>query len=162
MLIAKSAHFCPDMHQVLLLDDTLRLILGHLAPEDHNLSQPSHLCTEGAATLYALARTCQTFCDVALDFLWRQLPSLDPLIRRLPRDAYVVEEGALISSGSVIHVHSRVPTTPTAGTHEAVIRGLYPHTLLWSQGERPGGCRTPRDDARKHRSRGLSSFCSLF
>ena len=37
----------PKMHQVLLLDDTLRLIFGHLIPE---MTRLPHQCTETTAT----------------------------------------------------------------------------------------------------------------
>ena len=77
------------MHQVLLIDDTLRLIFHHHTEEPHEMM--SHLPIDGAATLSALARTCRTFSDLALDILWSQLPSINHLIRCLPRDAYAID-----------------------------------------------------------------------
>ena len=76
------------MHQVLLMDDTLLLIFGHLTETPHDMT--SHLPIDGAATLCALARTCQTFSDLALNLLWCKLPSINHLVRCLPRDAYVI------------------------------------------------------------------------
>jgi len=68
------------MHQVLLMDDILHLIFSHLTPENPDMYNLPHQPTEGAATLYALAQTCQTFSDIALNLLWHQLLSINYLI----------------------------------------------------------------------------------
>jgi len=87
------------------MDDTLRLIFGHLTEGPHDTM--TDLYIDGAATLSALARTCQTFSDLALDFLLcLELPTINHLFRCLPRDAYAIdpqaEPGDLLVSN---HIH---------------------------------------------------------
>ena len=55
------------MHQVLLMDDILRLIFGYLTEKPHDIT--SHLSIDGTVALSVLARTCQTFSDLALELL---------------------------------------------------------------------------------------------
>lgn len=43
-------------------------------------------------TLAALARTCKSFSEPALDLLWHSQTSLVPLISNLPPDAYSIEQ----------------------------------------------------------------------
>jgi len=126
------------MHQILLLYDTLRLIFGYFVSEDHDISYLPHQCTESAATLYALARTCQTFSDIALDLLWRRLPSPNHLIYCLPCDAYVIGEGVLlvrnglvIQEGVLVSNDSVIDSILSADqTHCRNLRGGYITTTL--------------------------------
>jgi len=145
------------------MDDTLRLIFGNLTkkPPDMMSHTPS---IDGAATLSALARTCQTFSDLALGLLWRQLPSIYHLVRCLPRDAYVIDrrkghEDILVSkTRSLLSADSN----PITETDKAYIRRRpYPHTLLWSQSERSWGRRAPPDDAPEGSFQGLPGSSSL-
>ena len=108
------------------MDDTLRLILGHLTPEDHDMSHLPHQRTEGAAVLCALAQTCQTLSDIALDLLWRRLPSLNHLICCLLRDAYVIEGGVLVSNDLVASVHSWALPNPL----QKLVRRIYDDDLI--------------------------------
>ncbi|KAH7924043.1 hypothetical protein BV22DRAFT_541321 [Leucogyrophana mollusca] len=51
---------------------------------------------QARADLASLARTCRTFRDPALDVLWSFLNSFDPLIRCLPQDLWVKDEGGFL------------------------------------------------------------------
>ncbi|KAF8452840.1 hypothetical protein L210DRAFT_3755795 [Boletus edulis BED1] len=62
------------MHHALEIQEIVFYIFGHC-------DQPS---AGSAADLAALARTCRTFKDPALDVLWEKLPDLSPLARCLP------------------------------------------------------------------------------
>ena len=48
----------------------------------------------GQKSLAALAISCRTFQDPALDVLWRRLPCIGPLVRCLPSDAWEVKPEA--------------------------------------------------------------------
>ena len=43
--------------------------------------------------LVALARTCKTFKEPALDMIWAELSNLTPLVRCLPGTSWVESEG---------------------------------------------------------------------
>ncbi|TFK32392.1 hypothetical protein BDQ12DRAFT_692517 [Crucibulum laeve] len=70
------------MHYCLSLDEILRNVFGYVL-EDPRV---------GRASVATLAATCQAFHSPALDVLWEALPSLAPLIRCLPSDAWKVEK----------------------------------------------------------------------
>jgi hypothetical protein len=48
-------------------------------------------------TFLALALTCKSFTEPALDFLWRELDGLDPLIRCLPPSLWKIDKQELVS-----------------------------------------------------------------
>jgi len=68
------------MHQCLSTLDVLSHIFEYVYTENSGLKDTA-----------ALAVTCQAFREPALDILWRSLPSLRPLVRCLPTDAYGTE-----------------------------------------------------------------------
>jgi len=45
----------------------------------------------GPTDIAVLATTCRAFHEPALYLLWRSLPSLVPLVKCLPSDAYEIE-----------------------------------------------------------------------
>ncbi|TCD69579.1 hypothetical protein EIP91_007001 [Steccherinum ochraceum] len=47
---------------------------------------------DGQATLFAIASSCRTFCDPALDALYRTVPNIATIFRCLPADAWYIEE----------------------------------------------------------------------
>jgi hypothetical protein len=50
------------------------------------------------ATVAALARTCRTFQEPALDVLWRDIKGFKPLLSCLPEDVVIrTTEGQLVS-----------------------------------------------------------------
>ncbi|EIW81799.1 hypothetical protein CONPUDRAFT_143481 [Coniophora puteana RWD-64-598 SS2] len=75
------------MHPALDIVELLRHIFGYLN-EDFDITSG---CVNGR-TLSALARTCQTFKEPALDALWENLSSLDPLIKCLPEGSQKLVE----------------------------------------------------------------------
>ena len=82
------------MHQCLRTPELLSHILEDVYAEESGLKD-----------MAALAVACQTFREPALDILWRSLPSLGPLLRCLPEDAYTIVhrfDGAItmVSKGS--------------------------------------------------------------
>ena len=67
------------MHHTLEIQDILSNIFHHFfLPESHT----------AAHDLAALARTCRTFKEPALDVLWRTLNNLSPLARCLPEASH--------------------------------------------------------------------------
>ncbi|KAF9452100.1 hypothetical protein P691DRAFT_831789 [Macrolepiota fuliginosa MF-IS2] len=57
-----------------------------------------HICSELASSdsldaLAKLARTCTIFLDPALNALWDTIPTLEPLVRCLPQDAWAIRNG---------------------------------------------------------------------
>lgn len=69
------------MHSCLLLNEILSVIFEHF------------FVTADASTLAALARTCHTFTEPALDVLWRELATLSPLLQCLSSDLWVLQKG---------------------------------------------------------------------
>ncbi|KAH7924227.1 hypothetical protein BV22DRAFT_1130001 [Leucogyrophana mollusca] len=67
------------MHRALRVSEVLRIIC------------------EGSekSSLLAVARTCHTFCPVALDVLWAELDNVLPLLKCLPPEFCAEEEGSL-------------------------------------------------------------------
>ena len=87
------------MHRCLQTPDVLYHILDFvlLLLPDHNDSiyypyhgYEHHYLTNPA--LAALARTCRTFLEPALDLLWRHQMTLGPLLLTFPSNAVVREE----------------------------------------------------------------------
>ncbi|KAJ3573101.1 hypothetical protein NP233_g2647 [Leucocoprinus birnbaumii] len=68
------------MHQCLEIYDIRECICQHLA------------YTNSLDALTKLARTCSAFLDPALNALWHTIPSLEPLVRCLPDDAWAVRQ----------------------------------------------------------------------
>ncbi|EIW81824.1 hypothetical protein CONPUDRAFT_164584 [Coniophora puteana RWD-64-598 SS2] len=75
------------MHRVLTIHELIQHIFGCLNDHFSNVTGSGN-----ERTLSALARTCQTFKEPALNVLWEKIASLDPLIKCLPKDAWKVEE----------------------------------------------------------------------
>jgi hypothetical protein len=65
------------MHRCLAIQDILRLICESFDPSGRSSS-----------TLFALACTCHTFKEPALDYLWHTQTSLMPLFKCLPQDMW--------------------------------------------------------------------------
>ena len=80
------------------------------------------------ATLAALARTCKTFSDPALDSLWYSQSSVIPLIKCLPSDVYILEHPHPIFDRSTLvstfkyHILMNLPHS----TFQRIIRTLVP------------------------------------
>jgi hypothetical protein len=66
------------MHHCLYISEVLNLIFQFV---DVQLHQGPQVCKK---TLASLARTCHLFSSPALDVLWHDLYSFDPLIKVLP------------------------------------------------------------------------------
>jgi hypothetical protein len=89
------------MHHSLNIIEILEFICSQLDPEPWASDADSQ---RGA--LAALARTCQTFHGPALDVLWANQLSLEPLIRCFPSDLFAEEqltEGRELASHSLTH-----------------------------------------------------------
>ncbi|KAN0090698.1 hypothetical protein V8E55_004264 [Tylopilus felleus] len=71
------------MHHALHVQEILLSIFGHWYPPEatHNLPEWRRYTTD----LAALARTCKTFKEPALDLLWSELVDLSPLARCVPK-----------------------------------------------------------------------------
>lgn len=67
------------MHPALQIYDIIECICQHLAT------------TNSLDALAKLARTSSIFLDPALNALWHTIPSLEPLVRCLPDDAWAVK-----------------------------------------------------------------------
>ena len=74
-----SASRLVDMHKCLSTLEALSHIFEDVYAEESGLKDTA-----------ALAVTCQTFREPALDILWRSLPNLVTLVRCLPEDAYKI------------------------------------------------------------------------
>ncbi|KAI6014659.1 hypothetical protein EDC04DRAFT_2904035 [Pisolithus marmoratus] len=76
-------------HRALSVPEIVRLIFGFVQAWD--AESPAGECigsvipTEGKKSLAYLARTCHFFHEPAIDALWTNLESIDPLIKLLPR-----------------------------------------------------------------------------
>ncbi|KAI6143728.1 hypothetical protein BKA82DRAFT_4182809 [Pisolithus tinctorius] len=66
------------MHPCLRVDEILRLVFR---------------CVEGRSTLCALARTCRTFNEPAMDLIWETLTAMEPILQHLS-SASLVEKRA--------------------------------------------------------------------
>jgi len=53
--------------------------------------------SERNKTLLALALTCTSFTEMALDLLWKKLDEVTPLIRCLPRSLWKIDKMRLVS-----------------------------------------------------------------
>jgi hypothetical protein len=58
------------------------------------------------STLLALALTCKSFTELALDLLWRKLDRLSPLIRCLPPSLWTLSKEKLVSHKQLLHAES--------------------------------------------------------
>jgi len=72
------------MHRALQIPEIVAHIFSCIAPALLHTSLNVYPCHLVATDLVALARTCHTFNEPALDVLWRNLVNLSPLIRCLP------------------------------------------------------------------------------
>lgn len=70
------------MHHALYLEEILLNVFSRCSPP-RSVHQQGHM-RRYTADLVALARTCQTFKEPALDVLWMELVDLSPLARCLP------------------------------------------------------------------------------
>ena len=69
------------MHHILHIQEILLNIFGHCCPTELDWTPHRRRST---AALAALARTCRTFKEPALNVLWCELIDLTPLPRCLP------------------------------------------------------------------------------
>ena len=69
------------MHHCLYISEVLNLIFNFVGHCDVQLHQGPQV---GRKTLASLARTCHLFSSPALDVLWHELYSFDPLIKVFP------------------------------------------------------------------------------
>lgn len=69
------------MHHSLYISEVLDLIFGFVRHWDDHFHQGP---LAGKKTLASLARTCHLFSSPALDALWHDLCSFDPLLRVFP------------------------------------------------------------------------------
>ena len=69
------------MHHCLYISEVLNLIFESVTHCDVQLYQGPQVSKK---TLASLARTCHLFSSPALDILWHDLYSFDPLIKLLP------------------------------------------------------------------------------
>ncbi|KAG9316225.1 hypothetical protein JVU11DRAFT_2252 [Chiua virens] len=75
------------MHPVLRLEEILLNIFAHCHPPTP-ITRQFDCASPATADLAALARTCRTFKEPALDVLWTELPNLSPLARCLPEASH--------------------------------------------------------------------------
>ncbi|KAG2360269.1 hypothetical protein BDR07DRAFT_1610894 [Suillus spraguei] len=69
------------MHRALLISEILSNIIGHIGDDAHSGGSPVEYVTSSAPTLLALALTCRTFSEQALDALWNNFKGVEPLMR---------------------------------------------------------------------------------
>jgi hypothetical protein len=81
------------MHKCLTIQELVRLIIDFCI--DGELKTDRH-------TLLAIASTCRTFEEPALNRLWYKLESLQPLFKCLPQDAW--ERKVLTADPEIGHV----------------------------------------------------------
>ncbi|GJE88286.1 hypothetical protein PsYK624_043690 [Phanerochaete sordida] len=74
------------MHRCLQVTEILLQILDELAPPDRRSAWSSASGEIEQTSLAALARTCQTFYEPAMDVLWEHLTDIDHLLACLPCD----------------------------------------------------------------------------
>ncbi|EIW74832.1 hypothetical protein CONPUDRAFT_169777 [Coniophora puteana RWD-64-598 SS2] len=108
------------MHRVLLVAELLDNIFGNLSAEFERL-----IGGPNDGTLLALATTCRTFKEPALNALWENLPEIDTLIKCLPRDAWEasVDQETRWGRPANAFVEFKRPLTPTDWT---IIRRYAP------------------------------------
>ncbi|KAG8213578.1 hypothetical protein J3R82DRAFT_10245 [Butyriboletus roseoflavus] len=78
------------MHHALHLEEILLNIFGQCYPPNPISRQRTSRAT---ADLAALARTCRTFKDPALDVLWTELVNLSPFARCIPEASHRIYTG---------------------------------------------------------------------
>ena len=114
----------PASKNPLLVPELLRIVLESLAgPNEVGLSfaTPDR---EIQRALAVLARTCKAFTGPALDFLWRRLTSLEPLVRCFAT-WYVLENKPFLVGRLFLEMKSRLTSTASSisssmGHHQAV------------------------------------------
>ncbi|KAG2358612.1 hypothetical protein BDR07DRAFT_1379257 [Suillus spraguei] len=74
---------CTRMHRALAITELLSHIFCEVCNDDEGLN----LC-RGIKDMARVSQVCKTFRDPALDFLWRNLDSLLPLLRLLPLEIH--------------------------------------------------------------------------
>ena len=83
------------MHHALEMQEILASICSHLSPCDWNTTE----FKKATPNLAALARTCHTFKEPALDELWRALIDLSPMVRCVPEASHPVSpQSSTVSS----------------------------------------------------------------
>lgn len=71
------------MHRALAITELLTHILRDVYNDDEGLN-----LRRGIKDMARISQVCKTFRDPALDFLWRNLDSLLPLLRLLPLEEH--------------------------------------------------------------------------
>ncbi|KAI0944045.1 hypothetical protein AcV7_001973 [Taiwanofungus camphoratus] len=79
------------MHNCLKISEILTVII------EHAYSDPDSRPVIATRTLVALALTCKTFLEPALDRLWHEQQTLVPLVKTLPVDAWSEVEGDIVA-----------------------------------------------------------------
>ena len=69
------------MHHCLYIPELLHLVFEFIGHSEDHLHRGSQV---GRKTLASLARTCHLFSSPALDVLWHDLYSFDPLLNVFP------------------------------------------------------------------------------
>ena len=87
------------MHHVLYVEDILREIFSYLLP-----LPPRCPSRSSRMVIVAVARTCRSFKEPALDILWEDLQDLTPLVRCLPGASSVNSIGVR----SFKHLHGKM------------------------------------------------------
>ncbi|KAL0950757.1 hypothetical protein HGRIS_007525 [Hohenbuehelia grisea] len=72
------------MHRCLLINEILTNIISQAASTENRIGSP---------TVAKLSRVCQAFKEPCLDKLWHNLPSLFPLLKLFPSDAWKLKWG---------------------------------------------------------------------
>ena len=78
------------MHPCLNVDEILRLLACEL------------VASEAKATAAALACCCKSFGEPVLDALWEKQERLTPLLKCIPQEVWVEEDGEFVSSLTVL------------------------------------------------------------
>ena len=85
------------MYHALEIQEILSNIFSHYDPYPWTAAGRNDL-----RLLAALARTCRTFKEPALDMLWQNLRDLSPLAQCLPEASHEVHRGNLVRWSQVL------------------------------------------------------------
>lgn len=116
------------MHRALAITE----LLSHILREVYNDDEGLNLC-RGIKDMARVSQVCKTFRDPALDFLWRNLDSLLPLLRLLPLEIHEEHSDKLskvlgdlksTERQRYISISSRVRTLSFSEPREPIPRNL--------------------------------------
>ena len=114
------------MHRCLQVLDIFHNILEFACVEIWNEHDPyhgHHACYSSNPILAALARTCRSFLEPALDIMWRNQLTLAPLVGTLPADA--IQEriectSPLLEYHYLVSAHRQILLTPMLMRYHAL------------------------------------------